>query len=393
MISVCHTRKINPSTNSQNMDNLMQQAKNTQRTLLVIDDANDNIQQMHEALCDTYLIKQATSSAAGLKIALSDTPPDLILVDVMMPEVDGYEICRRLKATPATQHIPVIFVTTEPNTQEEEKGFALGAVDYITKPISPPIVKARVKTHLALKDSKNTLLHHHAENLSFDYQHPGQINQLYQELHSRQDVTILAMATLAEPHEQDNVNHIRRIQTYVKTLAERLQHHPRFSAVLTQPYIALLYKSASLHDIGKIGLPEHILTKQGALSSEEFEAMKQHTTLGRNAIEQAQKQYGVEEDFLECAKEIAYSHHERWDGSGYPEGLVGNKIPISARLMALADVYDALICNKNYRPALSHNEAVDIINADDGNMFDPDVLSAFLTTEATFQAIATRFPV
>jgi putative two-component system response regulator len=374
------------------MDNLMQQAKHIKRTLLVIDDISDNLQQMHEALCDTYLIKQATSGAAGLKIALSDTPPDLILLDVMMPEVDGYEICRRLKATPATQHIPVIFVTTEPNTLEEEKGFALGAVDYISKPISPPIVKARVKTHLALNDSKNTLLQHTTDASHFDHQHAGQINQLYQELHSRQDVTILAMATLAEPHEQDNANHIRRIQTYVKTLAERLQHHPRFAAVLTQPYIALLYKSASLHDIGKIGIPEHILTKQGALSSEEFEMMKEHTTLGRNAIEQAQKQFGVEEDFLVCAKEIAYSHHERWDGSGYPEGLVGEKIPVSARLMALADVYDALICNKNYRPALSHNEAVDIIKADDGNMFDPDVLSAFFATEATFKAIAARFP-
>lgn len=206
-----------------------------------------------------------------------------------------------------------------------------------------------------------------------------------------QDVTILAMAALAETRDSDTGNHLRRTQHYVRALARKLSIHPRFSAVLTPKNIGMIFKSVPLHDIGKVCLPDRVLLKPGKLTEEEFEIMKTHTTSGRDAIVQAEQAVGVELDFFTFAKEIAYSHQEKWDGTGYPQGLAGDQIPVSARLMAVADVYDALISRRVYKAAMSHEDAVAIIAQTRGRHFDPDVVDAFLALQDTFHAIAIAF--
>lgn len=353
-------------------------------TILVVDDVPDNLTLMSNLLKEDYKVKVANHGEKALKVALSGHPPDLILLDIMMPGMDGYEVCARLKANPATWNIPVIFLTAKTEVEDEQHGLALGAVDYITKPISPPIVLARVATHLQLKASAD-FLRDKAVFLE------KEVARRTRELQAIQDVTILAMASLAETRDNETGNHIRRTQHYVRVLARHLQSHPRFAGRLTDAYIDTLYKSAPLHDIGKVGIPDCILLKPGRFTPEEFEIMKTHTTLGRDAILHAEKQLGMEVDFLACAKEIAYSHQEKWDGSGYPQGLAGEAIPLSARLMALADVYDALISRRVYKEAMSHAEATGIITAGRGSHFDPDVVDAFLAIQAEFQAIASRY--
>jgi putative two-component system response regulator len=206
-----------------------------------------------------------------------------------------------------------------------------------------------------------------------------------------QDTTIMAMGSLAETRDNETGNHIRRTQHYIRVLAERLRHNPKCSKDLDDATIEMLYKSAPLHDIGKVGIPDRILLKPGKLTPEEFEIMKTHTTLGRDAILAAEKQLDAPSSFLRYAREIAYSHQEKWDGSGYPEGLVGPLIPLTARLMAVADVYDALISKRVYKPAFSHEKAVEIIREGRGKHFDPDVVDAFDAVLGEFQKIAAVF--
>ncbi len=354
------------------------------RTILIVDDTPDNIALLSALLKDQYKTKIATSGMKALQIARTEPYPDLILLDVMMPEVDGYDTCRRLKASPETAEIPIIFLTAKTQVEDEEMGLKLGAVDYITKPISPPILFARVATQLNLKSAREMLQNqnYHLEKLVCD--RTSQLTLM-------QDATIMAMASLAETRDNETGNHIRRTQNYVAALARQLQSHPRFSSVLTDENIALLYKSAPLHDIGKVGIPDHILLKPGKLTADEFEIMKLHTVYGRDTIISVEKYIGGSNDFLTFAREIAYSHQEKWDGSGYPENLKGEEIPVSARLMAVADVYDALISKRVYKPAFSHQEAIDIMRKGHGTHFDPDVLDAFFEIEEEFIAIAKRF--
>jgi putative two-component system response regulator len=205
------------------------------------------------------------------------------------------------------------------------------------------------------------------------------------------DGIIQAMAMLADTRDTDTGNHIRRTQRYVRALAWKLCNHPRFQQVLTVPYIGLLFKAAPLHDIGKVGIPDRILLKPGRLTAEEFEVMKTHASLGHKAIAQAVAIAGTEEPLLRLAGEITLCHHEKWDGSGYPRGLAGDAIPVSARLMALADVYDALISRKVYKDPMPHVQAVDVITQVRGKHFDPDVVDAFLELEQQFHAIAVRY--
>jgi len=353
--------------------------------ILVVDDTPDNLTLMSGLLKDNYLVKVANSGARALKIAQSETPPDLILLDIMMPEMDGYEVCRLLKADNKTRDIPIIFLTAKTEVIDETLGFELGASDYITKPISPPIVLARVETHLSVKrmqdflKDKNTYL-------------ASEVNKRTAEVMAIQDVTINAMASLAETRDNETGNHIRRTQHYVKILAEKVRFNPRFAHFLNDDKtIELLFKSAPLHDIGKVGIPDRILLKPGRFEPEEFEIMKTHTTLGRDAILQAEKDLGVEMPFLKYAKEIAYSHQEKWDGSGYPEGLSGDDIPISARLMAVADVYDALISRRVYKAPMPHEKAVEIIKEGRGTHFDPDMADAFLVLQDEFKKIAAAY--
>ncbi|MDH2434293.1 two-component system response regulator [Pokkaliibacter sp. MBI-7] len=353
-------------------------------TILVVDDTPDNLTLMAALLKDTYKVKVANNGERGLRIATAAPHPDLILLDIMMPDMDGYEVCRQLKANPETADIPVIFLTAKAEMEDEQRGLELGAVDYIIKPISPPIVLARVKTHLTLKASADFL---RDQNAFLE----REVNRRTEEVHAIQDVTIMALASLAETRDNETGNHIRRTQHYVKALAEYLKDNPRFSAALTSKNIDLLFKSAPLHDIGKVGIPDPILLKPGRYEPNEFEIMKAHPEKGRDVIINAEQTLGREVPFLTFAKEIAYSHHEKWDGSGYPQQLKGDDIPVAARLMALADVYDALINKRIYKPAMPHEQARDIIVEGRGKHFDPDVVDAFLTIQQQFIEISKRF--
>ena len=355
------------------------------RTILVVDDTPANLMLMNDLLQSEYTVKIASGGARALKIANGESVPDLILLDIMMPEMDGYEVCRQLKADPATREIPVIFLTARTQEQDEKHGLALGAVDYITKPVNPAILLARVRTHLAVKAAADFM---RDRNLLLEQE----VERRTMELRDVQDVTILSMASLAETRDNETGDHIIRTQHYVRALALQLRSHPRFADYLSEGMIDLLFKSAPLHDIGKVGIPDRILLKPGKLTAEEFAVMQRHTTLGKEAIESAEARLGKTVPFLRCAKEIAYCHQEKWDGSGYPQGLAGDQIPISARLMAIADVYDALISKRVYKPAFSHETAMQIIRDGRGSHFDPDVLDAFLALEQECKTIAASYP-
>ncbi|WP_245637003.1 HD-GYP domain-containing protein [Azospirillum thiophilum] len=340
---------------------------------------------MSALLRDSYKVKVANGGEKALRIARTVPRPDLILLDIMMPDIDGYRVCRDLKADPATRDIPVVFLTALAEQEDERIGLELGAVDYITKPIGAPILQARVRNHLNLKAAAD-FLRDKTRYLE------AEVERRTADMRAIQDVTIVAMASLAETRDNETGAHIRRTQHYVRALAEELQGHPRFAAVLTDDMIDLLFKSAPLHDIGKVGIPDAILLKPGKLTAGEWEVMRSHATQGAAAIAQAEAMLGGgTASFLHLAREIAESHHEKWDGSGYPRGLKGEEIPLSARLMALADVYDALISKRVYKDPMPHEEAAGIIADGRGRHFDPDVADAFLRNADRFKAIALRF--
>ena len=351
-------------------------------TVLVVDDLPDNLTLMSNLLKDEYKVKVANHGEKALKIALSDHPPDLILLDIMMPDMDGYEVCSRLKANPASWNIPIIFLTAKAEVEDERRGLELGAVDYITKPIRPSIVLARVRTQLELKAARDILSDQNAF-LESEVARRMHENQLIQQ------VSIHALARLAETRDPETGKHLHRTQEYVRTLAEGLRSHPRFAHYLDQKTIDALVQSAPLHDIGKVGIPDHVLLKPGKLTPDEWEIMKTHAVLDCNAIAQAEADAAKPVGFLAIAKLIARSHHEKWNGSGYPDGLAGDDIPIAARLMALADVFDALTCKRIYKPAFSFDEASRIIVEGKGAHFDPDVVDTFVRHYDRFTAIAT----
>jgi len=354
--------------------------------ILIVDDSPDNLLLMANLLKegDRYTVKAANNGEKALRIVQTDPLPDLILLDIMMPGLSGHDVAQLLKTDPRTRDIPLIFLTAMASTADETRGLAMGAADYITKPISPPVVMARVETQLKVKAAADFLKD------KSDYLEQ-EVARRTREVLAIQDVTIHAMASLAETRDNETGNHIRRTQHYMKILAEHLRDHPRFRHFLDDDTIRLLFKSAPLHDIGKIGIPDRILLKPGKFTPEEFEIMKTHTTLGRDAIAHAEQQLGMDVEFLHFAKEIAYGHQEKWDGSGYPEGKAGDDIPISARLMAVADVYDALISRRVYKNGMSHEEATRIMTEGHGKHFDPDVCDAFLACSDKFQAVAAQF--
>lgn len=352
-------------------------------SLLIIDDTETNIDILLETLSSiTSDIAVALDGATALDTA-REYPPDLILLDIMMPGMDGYEVCRRFKADPALCDIPIIFITAMSEVDNKTRGFELGAVDYITKPFEVVEVKARVKTHLALRNARHALAQQN-ELLEI------KVRERTHQLAVTQEVTIESMAALAEYRDPETGGHIQRTKNYVRTMAQRLRSDPRFKPILTDEVIDLLYLSAPLHDIGKVGIRDHILLKPGKLTDDEFEEMKKHTVYGRDALRVAADKLG-DNSFLRFAMEIAYSHQEKWDGSGYPEGLKGEDIPVSGRLMALADVYDALISKRVYKPPFTHQRAVEIILQGKGAHFDPGMVDAFMEIQEDFRQIALRF--
>ncbi len=344
--------------------------------ILVVDDSPGNLRYLMETLRDSYAVATARDGDKALALANGATKPDMILLDVVMPGMDGFEVCLRLKANPATCGIPVLFITALNDEQNELRGLTVGGVDFISKPFNPMLVKARIRSHLELKRHKDQL-----EDL---------VAERTRELEQTQDITILTLATLAETRDPETGGHIRRTQNYVRLLANHLYPHTRFAVLRETGMIELLYKSSPLHDVGKVGVPDHILLKPGKLTAEEWVEMKKHAVYGWNTLQVALRRMG-ENSFLRIAAEIAYTHHEKWDSSGYPRGLAGEEIPVSGRLMALADVYDALTSQRVYKISMSHDQATVMIVEGRGRHFDPEIVDAFLALQEQFHETAQQF--
>lgn len=356
-----------------------------QHTLLLVDDMPENLTVLGEILMPHYRVRVANSGLRALATAVSEPRPDLILLDVMMPEMDGYEVLTRLRASPETHNIPVIFVTAMDATEDETHGLDMGAADYITKPVRPAIVLARVHAQIELKESRDRMRDQNAW-LEAEVKRRMRQNQMVQ------DVSMRALASLAEARDNETGNHILRTQGYVAVLANSLGKLPKYSEALSPDMVEIYTKAAPLHDIGKVGIPDYVLHKPGKHTPEEWAIMQTHAKVGSDAILRAiQKEEDQDSlSFLHVAMEIAHYHHEKWDGSGYPEGLAGEAIPLSARLMAVADVFDALISKRVYKPAFSTEKAKEIILEGRGTHFDPDVVDAFVAELQAFNDIAAR---
>jgi putative two-component system response regulator len=352
-------------------------------TILVADNDLATVTALQALLQDDYRLRVAASGRRALQLALT-VPPDLILLDIGMPDMDGYEVCRRLKDDKATSQVPVIFLSTEPAAEAEERGFAAGAADFIYKPVSMAIAAARVRTQLQV-----TAWQHAVADRNLWLQQ--QIAQRLSEINHVQDAAIYLMLSMAEFRGECNGNHLRRTQEYVRLLALELARRPQHRERLTHNYIELMARSVPLHDIGKIAIPDHILLKPGKLSATECEIMKTHAQLGHDLLARAGKQIGEHGRFLLIAQEIAQGHHERWDGSGYPNRRAGAAIPLAARLMAVADVFDAMISQRPYKDAVSGARAAASIAAASGAHFDPEVVETFLTLLPEFEQVALRW--
>lgn len=330
--------------------------------ILAVDDTPENLDVLKGILVPTYSVKVATRGAIALKIAKTQQP-SLILLDIMMPEMDGYEVCRKLKSDPDTAHIPVLFITAMSDTEDEQKGFDAGAVDYLTKPVKPAIVKARVKTHLALADQQRT-----CEDM---------VRQRTSELEKSQRSAIFMLGDAGHYNDTDTGVHIWRMAAYSSALA-RAAGWPVQEA-------DNLELAAPMHDTGKIGIADEILKAPRRLTPQEMEVMKQHTVIGYQILSKN------DSALFQMAAEVALRHHERWDGSGYPDGLAGETIPESARIVAIADVFDALTIKRPYKEPWPVEKALETLQQDAGSHFDPGLIERFFAIQDEILAIKQKW--
>lgn len=323
---------------------------NDKPRILIVDDEPANLKVMREVLGNQYRMSFAKSGAAALAL-LEKEQPKLILLDIMMPDMNGFEVCEILKSTPALSHIPIIFVTALGDESDEFKGFELGAVDYITKPISPAIVRARVKTHLSLVQAE-------------------QLKQAHVDLVHR-------LGRAAEYKDTDTGEHIARMSQYSKLLALEFG--------MGEQQAELLRQAAPMHDVGKIGIPDAILLKPGRLTPDEFDHMKQHAAIGAQILANSSS------PLLQLAHKLAIEHHEKWDGSGYPSGLKGEQISVEGRIVAIADVFDALTSKRPYKEAWGVEEALEHMQAQAGKHFDPHLINLFVNKLDAIIAIKNAY--
>ncbi len=331
-------------------------------SVLVVDDTSENIDLLVEILKGEYTVRAAINGEQGLKIARLAKAPDLILLDIMMPGIDGFEVCRRLKQDPTTSHIPIIFVTAKITTSDEIMGFSLGAVDYITKPISPPVVLARVRTHLALYDQNREL--------------DRKVRQQTQDIHDTRLKIIHRLGRAAEFKDDNTGLHVIRMSHYARVLG--------IAAGMSETMADMLLDAAPMHDIGKIGIPDAILQKPGRLDEQEWAIMQTHAQMGEEIIGKD------DSELLTMARIVAISHHERWDGSGYPNALAAEDIPMVGRIVAIADVFDALTSVRPYKDAWSVDDAVAYLQQQAGRQFEPKLISLFIENLAEIVAIKEK---
>ncbi|NEV62766.1 HD-GYP domain-containing protein [Thiorhodococcus minor] len=353
-------------------------------TILLIDDSPVELDALSGVLCQHYVVRAVRTGRRALKALHKPPWPDLILLEPDLPDMDGCELLRELGEDPVTAEIPVICYSAPGTEWEEDVLLGLGAVDCVIKPGNARAILNRVRTHLELADARRALRRTEARILRESARRAD-------ELVMAQDVCIRALARLAEADEPRGGNHLRRMQAYLDTLARQLSHYPRY-ADLAPTDVAALVRVAPLHDIGKMAIPRNILLKPGRLSPREWAIAKTHSQLGRDAIAAAGHGFSESLPFLRLAQEVAYCHHERWDGSGYPQGLCEERIPLSARLMAVADVLDALVSRRTYKEAYPFEAAVEIMRESRGSQFDPAIFDAFSARLDDFAAITRRLP-
>lgn len=367
--------------------------------VIAVDDQPDNLLVIEDYLGKEYDVITFNRGQALVEYFEAGNKADLVLLDIIMPMPDGYALCNWLKGSPMTRDIPIVFLTSLENTADEAYALSLGAEDFIHKPLSPPVLMARVRNHLLLNQTRRALQNQNkglekliVERTRKIQEQSDELVRRTEQLISAQSAIISAFCALVEARDNETGNHVRRTQHYLLTLCEKLSDHPRFASELNRSNIQLMFKSAPLHDIGKVAIPDYILLKPGKLTPEERLIMQRHAQFGADAIAAAEQEIGEgNASFLNYARQIALTHHERWDGSGYPQKLSGDAIPLAGRLMAIADVYDALISSRVYKPALPHHEAVDIMLAERGKHFDPDILDCMLESAAQFEDIARCF--
>ncbi|MBN2885487.1 MAG: response regulator [Chromatiaceae bacterium] len=321
--------------------------------VLVVDDCLENLRVLVEILKHDYLVKVAASGEAALAVVGATPRPDLILVDVMMPDLDGYEVCRRLKSNPITRAIPVIFVTALTHAEGEAVGFDLGAADYITKPVNPVIVRARVKAQLALFNQAR-----HLETL---------VRERTRELEQTRLQIVRTLGRAAELKDEESGLHVVRVSLYARRLAE--------AHGLDNDFCELLLHAAMMHDVGKIGIPDQVLRKPGRLNADELIEIRRHPEIGARILEPPSEHSNP---LMDMASVVALTHHERWDGGGYPRGLAGEAIPLAGRIVAVSDVFDALTTARPYKAAWSDAEALALLKQERGRHFDPGLIDTFV---------------
>ena len=353
-------------------------------TVLVVDDTPANLTLLANLLNKNYRVQLANSGAKALELAFRN-PPDVIVLDVMMPGIDGYEVCRQLKADERTRDVPVLFLTALTQAQDETRGFEAGGADFVHKPFNPDTVLARVATQAQVKAWRDALKDRNKWLQT-------ELGSRVAEVERLRETTMFVMISLAEFRDQETGNHVRRTQEYVRSLATWLTLHGEPPLELDAQGIDQMARSAPLHDIGKVAIPDSILLKAGPLTPDEWTVMRTHPMQGWELLRRASDRIGGDEGmFLTYAMEIARHHHEKWDGSGYPDKLAGDAIPISARLMAIADVYDALISRRSYKEPMSHEAAMAWIESQSGSHFDPAVFRALVGTQHELREIAATW--
>jgi putative two-component system response regulator len=346
---------------------------------MIVDDTPANLELLAEILhTKGYRVVQFPNGKTAL-FAAAKNPPDIILLDIMMPETDGFEVCRQLKADKNLEEIPVIFISALDDTENKVRAFSQGGVDYVTKPFQESEVYARVETHLKLRQTQKELerYNRHLEDL---------VREKVREISEAQIATNLALSKLTEYRDYETGKHIERVQHFCKALAEELQYDQTYASFIGQTFIENIYLAAPLHDIGKVGVSDMILLKPGKLSPEEFEIMKTHVDIGVNTLLTLKNNY-PENTFIQMAIDISKYHHEKWNGQGYPLGIRGENIPLSARIMAVSDVYDALRSARPYKKAFTHAKSYEIILSERGKHFDPAVVDAFDRIHTVFAHI------
>ena len=355
-----------------------------QSNIMVIDDQPANLRLMEEMLKqEGYGVRSFPRGRLALEAA-AEQPPDLILLDINMPEMDGFEVCRRLKADEQLAAIPVIFLSALNETPDKVKGFRSGSVDFITKPFQLEEVQVRIKTQLSLHQLRTRLEKQNGELGTL-------VKAQVKVIAESQMATIFALAKLAESRDNETGKHLERVQALCKVLAVGLGKCSKYAALITDDYVRDIFHASPLHDIGKVAIPDHILLKPGKLTVEEFGVMKTHTTLGAQTLELVGEKHPGN-TFITMGIEIARSHHEKWDGSGYPNGIAREAIPVCARIMAVADCYDAMRSKRCYKESYSHEESIGIIAQSSGQHFDPEIVRAFGDTEDAFRQLRESMP-